>query len=353
MNTQGRQTKSLEPKERLSGKIASGNKIVKKIKNLIKSSTNILLTAYHRYDGDAIGCEVAMYWALKKMNKTPLIFNMNMNKENTPFKFLKGFDTIETNLEKLGGRKFEIIITFDSGEFPNIDKIKKYTGDISVVNIDHHKTSSFYGNINWVEPKKAATGELVFELIKKLNIKLDKNIAEALFVSISTDTGRFTFPNTTRQTFTIAAKLSQHKIDIGKIYSNLYCNRTLNELKLQSECIERIKLLNNGKIAIIALGKDVFEKIQFIPSDFQEYIDLIKSIKGVEVALLLREENGKIRTSIRTNGKVDAAELAEKFGGGGHSRASGCTLDYPLDVAVNKFLEILNTPFYIQKLNNA
>lgn len=329
----------------------SQEKIITEIEKLIKNSSNILLTAYHRFDGDAVGCEIAMYWALKKINKTALIFNKNMAKEKILFKFLEGFETIETSLENLKGKKLDLIITFDSGEFPDLDEIKSITGNIPVINIDHHKTSSFYGDINWVVPAKAATAELVFELIKKLNIEIDKKIGEALFVSISTDTGRFTFPNTTPQTFEIAAELSKYHIDLGKIYLNLYCNRTINELRLQAECIEKIQLINNGKIALVALDKNIFEKLQFTPVDFQDYIDLIKSINGVEVALLLREENGKIRTSIRTNGRIDAAELAEKFGGGGHSRAAGCTFALPLETAVNKLLEILNTPYYAQKLS--
>lgn len=324
-----------------------------KIIKLIKKSKNVLLTAYHRYDGDAVGCEIAIYWALKKMNRTSLIFNLNMKKEDSLFKFLEGFDTIETDIKKLSDIKFDLIITFDSGEFPNLDKIKNCVGNLPIVNIDHHKTSSFYGDINWVEPKRAATGELVFELLKKLKVKFDKNIAEALFVAISTDTGRFTFPNTSKNTFAIATELSKYNVDMGKIYLNLYCNKTVNELKLQAECIEKIQLINDGKIAMIALGKDVFDKVKFMPSDFQEYVDLIKSINGVEVALLLREDNGKIRTSIRTNGKIDAAELAEKFGGGGHSRASGCTLDCSLEDAVNKFLTVLSSSKYRQQMLNA
>lgn len=326
--------------------------ILNTIIKLIKKSEKILLTVYHRYDGDAVGCEIATYHALKKMNKMPLIFNLKMKKENSPFKFLEGLDTIETDIEKLKSRKFDLIITFDSGEFPNLDEIKKRVENPPVINIDHHETSSFYGDINWVEPQRGATGELVFELIKKLKVKFDKNIAEALFIAISTDTGRFTFPNTTQNTFAIACELSKYNIDMSKIYLNLYCNKTVNELKLQAECIEKIQLINGGKIALIALGKDVFEKVKFFPYDFQEYIDLIKSINGVEVALLLREENGKIRTSIRTNGKIDAAKLAEKFGGGGHLRASGCTLDCSLDMAVNKFLTILNSSIYKQQMLN-
>ncbi|MFN7182119.1 MAG: DHH family phosphoesterase, partial [Planctomycetota bacterium] len=228
------------------------------------------------------------------------------------------------------------------GEFPNIDTIKEATGASFVINIDHHKTSSYYGDINWVVPEKAATGELIFEFLEFCKIPLDSNIALPLFVALSTDTGRFTFPNTTPQTFAIASKLMEYIKDLSDIYRNLYCNRTLKELKLQAECIERLRIEKDGKIALVSLPKEVFEKAQFYPEDFQEYIDLIKSMKGVEVALLLREENGKVRVSIRTNGLVDAAQLAEKFGGGGHMRASGCTLSESLDSAVNKFLTILN-----------
>ncbi len=319
--------------------------LLTKIKAEINKANNTLLTAYHRYDGDAVGCEIAMYWALKKLHKNPLIFNLNMNKELSPFKFIKGFEYIETDLKKLEGKRYDLVITFDSGEFPNIDIIQKAIGTSFVINIDHHKTSSYYGNINWVVPEKAATGELVFELLKFCQIPMDIDIALPLMVAIYTDTGRFAFPSTTQNTFAVASELMAYVQDLSGIYTHLYCNKTVKELKLQAECIERVRFEKGGKIAIISLPKETFEKIQFYPLDFQEYIDLIKSIKGVEVALLLREENNKIRVSIRTNGSIDASELAQKFGGGGHLRASGCTLEESLDSAVNKFLDLLDNNF--------
>ncbi len=308
----------------------------------IQKANNILLTAYHRYDGDAVGCELAMFWALKKLNKNPLVFNLNMNKQASPFKFMKGFESIEYDIKKLEGCVYNLIITFDSGEFPDIENIKKAVGNPRVINIDHHKTSSYYGDINWVESARAATGEMVYELIKFCGVSLEIDIAIPLFVAISTDTGRFTFPNTTANTFKIAGELMEYIKDLSLIYTQLYCNKTLEELRLQAECIENLRVEKDGKIVIVALSKEVFKKLHFYPEDFQDYIDMIRSIKGVEVALLLREENNKVRASIRTNGKVDAAELAQRFGGGGHSRASGCTFDAPLDSAVNKILAVLN-----------
>jgi bifunctional oligoribonuclease and PAP phosphatase NrnA len=313
-------------------------KPIRQISKIINNSSKILLTAYHRYDGDAVGCELAMFWALKKINKNPLIFNLNMKKELSPFKFLNGFRYIETDLNKL--KKQDIIISFDSGEFPGIDKIKSKTLASIIINIDHHKTSSFFGDINWVEPTRSATGELVYELIKYMKIPMDKNIAIPLFVSISTDTGRFTFPNTTKKSFTIAAELMTYNLDLEKIYTSLYCNKQKEELELLRETISKVNILENGKIGYAALSKDIFQKVGFFPQDFQEYIDIIKSLKGIEVALLLREEDDKTRVSIRTNGKVDATKIAEKFGGGGHKRAAGCTLTDNLDKSIQKLIEV-------------
>lgn len=305
--------------------------ILSKIKEVILNNKNFLITASERYDGDAIGSELALYFALKKLRKNPEI----VNSKKTPKEYLFLGDTskIIVGYEKLK-EYYDVVIAVDSGNFEEIDLIKAHIKDGGhIINIDHHQVNTPFGSINWVEPDYSATGELIYELIKFLNIPLDKRIAEALYLAISTDSGRFSYASVTSQTHSIAADLLKYNVDVAKFYENLYESKTLEELKLKKLCIGRLHLYHAQKIGVVSLDKSIFKRLNYLPDDFQEYIEIIKSLRSVKIALLLREEDRKVRVSIRTSNGIDASKLAEKFSGGGHKRAAGCSLSLPISEA--------------------
>jgi len=204
-----------------------------------------------------------------------------------------------------------------------------------VVNVDHHASNDRFGDLNWVDPSFSACGEMVWELAKAAGVTPDRNIATCVYTTIVTDTGRFSFSNTTTETHLNAAELISFGVKPGEIHNALFRQRTKEQLAYLAEVLGRIRYSADGQVGWIVISKDLEKKTGTPPGDTQEYIDHVKSIKGVRVAVLLKEteEPGKVKVSWRTDAGIDGIVLASKYKGGGHPRASGCTFSGSLEEA--------------------
>ena len=176
---------------------------------------------------------------------------------------------------------------------------------------------------------------MVWELVKAAGVKPDQNIATCVYTTIVTDTGRFSFSNTTTETHLNAAELIACGVKPGLIHNALYRQRTKEQLAYLAEVLGRIRYSDDGKVGWIVISKELEQKTGTPPGDTQEYIDHVKSIKGVRVAVLLKEtdEPGKVKVSWRTDAGIDGIVLASKYKGGGHPRASGATFRGTIDEA--------------------
>ena len=193
--------------------------------------------------------------------------------------------------------------------------------------MDHHASNLRFGDLNWVDPSYSACGEMVWDLVKAARVTPDRAIATCVYTTIVTDTGRFSFSNTTRRTHLNAAELLACGVRPAEIHNALYRQRTRGQLKFAAACFDRIQMTRDGRVGWIVISKRLIRQVGYEPSDTQEYIDTIKSLRGVRVAVLLREtdEPGKIKVSWRTDPGINGITLATLWGGGGHPRASGAT----------------------------
>jgi phosphoesterase RecJ-like protein len=225
---------------------------------------------------------------------------------------------------------YDAVITFDSGSWQRLDRIAEALPrkEIVVINVDHHASNERFGDLNWVDDHYSSSGEMAWALIKAAGVKPDRNIATCIYTAIVTDTGRFSFANTTRETHLHAAELLRYGVRPAEIHSALYRQKTPAHLQLLSECIRSLRLTENGQVGWITITPEMTERAGFEPGETQEFVDLVKSVRGVRVALLFREidEPGKVKISFRTDSGVDGIRLASKWGGGGHRRASGATI---------------------------
>jgi bifunctional oligoribonuclease and PAP phosphatase NrnA len=197
-----------------------------------------------------------------------------------------------------------------------------------VVNIDHHPDNRRYGDVNWIVPTAAATGELVYDLLCALGLAISPAIATNLFTALHTDTGSFRYSNVTPVTLRIAAALVAAGADPGFVSSALYEQRERKALVWLAEVLGRVQLTGDGRVAWVALPAGL------VPESFIEGEDLVnypRSIGSVRVACLLREREGRIKVSLRGKGDVDVNRIAARFGGGGHRNAAGCTVAGTLD----------------------
>ncbi len=293
----------------------------------IKDAKSIYIVSHVQPDGDNIGSLLALGLALKKIEKD--VFFLKTDNIPKDFLFLPNIDLIKDYDEK----EIDLLITLDSsdeerlgGNIELLEKAKK------IVNIDHHLSNTNYGDINIVDSQAAATCEIVFKLIKKLEIPIDKDIATCLFTGISTDTGSFMYENANEETHLIAAELLRIGIDKQEININIWQNKSLLKTKLFIKTLETLETYFDDRVAIVEVTRDNLRAVGASMEDSEGIVSFIRDIDTVEVAVMLKEfEEDEIKVSMRSKRYVDVSDLCSKFGGGGHQKASGCTIKSDLE----------------------
>lgn len=299
--------------------------------DLIKTNDNIFIVSHISPDGDNMGSSLALMWALEKKNKNVTVLESDLIPDD--FKFLPGSDSIKPYNENLGD--IDLLIALDCGDEERLGLNKELLERSNkVLNIDHHVSNTNFGDVNVVDPDASATGELVYELVKAMDISIDKNIAENLYTAISTDTGSFKYDSTTSKTHRIVAELLDTGIDKNKININIYENMSFSKMNLLREAFRTLETFKGKRIATMEVTQDMLSETETSMEDAEGIISFIRNLDTVEVAVLLKERKEKsIKVSLRTKKDVDASKICKIFGGGGHKRAAGCTINEELNRA--------------------
>lgn len=295
-----------------------------KAADLIRNSKNIFIASHINPDGDNIGSSLALALALKKNNKNVFVLKSDIVPKN--FVFLPGIDLIEDYNEEMGG--IDLFVALDCGDEHRLGKNKVlFENAKKTINIDHHISNTNFGHINIVDPKASATGELIYEFIKHLNIDLDKEIATNLYTAISTDTGSFKYESVTSETHKIVADLLDTGIDKNNININLYEKMSFTRMKLFIKSLTTLETFDNGQIAVVKITQDMLKETGASLEDAEGIISFIRKLETVEAACILKElEKENIKISLRTKKYLDASLICSNFDGGGHKRAAGCTI---------------------------
>lgn len=301
------------------------------LRKIIDESLTIGVVSHINPDGDNLGSLLGLGLSLMSMDK-----NVTMIKADfipSDYEFLNGVDqlkSIDDSLESL-----DLLFVVDCSDADRLG-LNRFIFDKSniVVNLDHHVSNSHFGDINLVDSGASSTGELVYRLIKDLNLPLDREIAQNLYVAISTDTGRFTYENVSNTTHSIIADLYNYDIEAYKLNKMLYQTRSINRTKLFIESISKVSFFNNWSIAIAKVTQEMLEKTNTKMEDTEGIVEFLRDTDSVEVAILLKEvSEAKIKVSLRTKSTIDANIICNTFGGGGHVRASGCTIEEVIEEA--------------------
>ncbi|HET8576672.1 MAG TPA: bifunctional oligoribonuclease/PAP phosphatase NrnA [Methylomirabilota bacterium] len=239
-------------------------------------------------------------------------------------------------------RTFDVVVLTDC---PNDERTEGLlagarAADSRVLNIDHHPDNRRYGTVNWIDVSAAATGEMIVELLRALGLKLTREIALNLFTAVHTDTGSFRYSNTTARTFQIAAELTACGAEPALVSGQLYQRRPKDALATLGELLRRVQVSADGRVAWLTVPRGLTSEGFMAAEDLVTYP---RSIDGVKVALLLREEApGVVKASLRGKGEIPVNRIAHRFGGGGHENAAGCTLEGTLDEATATLLAAVN-----------
>ena len=317
-------------------------KMAMKINNLIdkiKVYKKIAITFHTSPDGDCIGSALALLIGLRKLSKEVYI----ISKEVIPqaFLFLPYSNEISGD-SSYSLKDTECVIVLDCGDFKKINadlcmQKKKF----ELVNIDHHLSNDLYGDINFIDIKASAVGEIVYKVLKLLDVEIDQEISTCLYTSILTDTGCFRHSNTTAITHRIAGELINTGIDFSEIHRMIFENKKLDKIKFCGEILSNITVELHGKVCTMYISKEILEKYDLVSSDTSDIIDFGTSIDTVEVVILIKEAENGVKVSLRSKAFVDVSKIAEVFKGGGHIRASGFYAQANFNDTKVKLIEIL------------
>ena len=305
--------------------------------NIIKSSKKILLLSHVNPDGDTLGSMCAMYSMInKRFKKKPdmcVVSNIPFN-----YKFLPNIELAQRYFDQ--SLVYDLVITLDVAAIDRVRDAKIFFDKAKYrLNIDHHKTNPLYGDYNIVEAETSSCGEVLFNYFKKNNWEFTEEAAVSLYTAIMTDTGNFRFENTSPSTFRAVADLVEKGANPNKLYKLCYESKTKNLVMFQNYCVNKAEFLNANKLVYTTVYKKDLEKFS-AGDDYTDGIaETLRAIDSTEVSFVVKEVDSKTTKVSMRSKSIDVAQICEKFGGGGHTFAAGCTIKASIKDSIDKLLK--------------
>ncbi len=296
---------------------------IEEICRVFRENDRFLIACHENPEGDAIGSELALALALRRMGKTATVLNADPVPGNLAF--LPGAGTVVAEED---GSRYQVAVVVDCGSPERTGRVGTELLKCPVmVNIDHHRTNGAQGDFCLIEPEAAATGLLVHRVLKAMGAEIDRDVAVNIYVAILTDTGSFHYSNASPESFFVAGEMVRTGIDPWAVAEQVYETQSANRLRLLGRVLDSLEIAGGGRVAAISTLRDDLAEFAATKDHLEGFINYPRSIAGVEVAVAFREEgNREYRVSFRSKGRVDVSAVASSFGGGGHRNAAGCTV---------------------------
>lgn len=286
----------------------------------IINAKSIVLVSHIHPDGDTLGANLALYHILKGLDKRVMLFNATKDELPREFDFLAGYTKIQDKLPKF----YDLIVSLDCASFDRLGLQKEYIIEgVEIVNIDHHKSNSNYGDENVVLGDASSAGMVLFELLENNNIDIPKLSAEALYTSIADDTDFFRYGGIGAKTFKAASTCIECGADSEFIASRVKSRVSLAKSRLVAFMLGNFELHCDASIASISIDKETLEKTGAKRSDTKNIVSMLRDIVNVDTSLMVLEQNGYVKVSLRSDGKRDVSLISADYGGGGHKGAAG------------------------------
>jgi bifunctional oligoribonuclease and PAP phosphatase NrnA len=306
-------------------------KIIDRIIEEIRRSETICIVGHIRPDGDCVGSQLGLSFALINEGKKVWCWNQDPLPQKLAF-----LDPQKLLQPPVPGMQFDCVVATDSASLERLGTVADCIKDRKLfINIDHHKGNTRFADINWISPREPSTGELIYRLLKAANWPITAAISDCLFTAVSTDTGSFQYPTTRPGTYNVAGELVKRGANLARICDEVYQSYPLSRVRLLKLLYNRFRLTHQNQIAYFWLKKQDFARTGADRADAEGLIDHIRSIDPVIVACVFEEaEPDLTRVSLRSKDeRVDVNEIAKLFGGGGHKAAAGARLSgSPLSV---------------------
>jgi len=308
---------------------------------VFRSHRRFLITSHARPDGDAIGSVLALAEILDQLGHECTVILV----DEIPAVYRK-LPGVERIVQAQDARELErdlaipaILLECDGIPRTGLAGLEGRC----LVNVDHHASGREFGNVNWIDEDACAVAEMIYRIAVAAQVKITSSMATCLYTAILSDTGSFTYPSTSAGTFAMVHELAAHGANPSQIARDIYFSNPESKIRLLGAALSNLQ--TEGPLAWSWVTTNDMDRAGAGAEDCEGVVNYLISIAGVESAVFLRElpTADQYRLSIRSKGKVDVAQIAENFGGGGHRSASGCTLDGPLTVATERILSQLRT----------
>jgi bifunctional oligoribonuclease and PAP phosphatase NrnA len=311
--------------------------LVRQAAKAIRNASRIVLACHVSPDADALGSLLGMALGLESLGKEVRA----VSPDGVPrlYRFLPGWERVQTAV----AGDWDLAIGLDADGADRLGSARDaLLRQPVVINVDHHKGKTPYGDIQLVDRTAAATGELVYAVLEELEVAVTPEIAVCLLAAVLTDTGSFRYTNTGAETFRLAAALVEAGAHPSPIYEAVYGSRPFAASRLLGRLLSSLARSDDGRIVWGVLSQHDFRQLGVETDAAEGFVDQVRMVEGGEVAVFFREEaDGAVRASLRSRGEVDVARVAEEFGGGGHAAAAGCTVAGPPSEAVRRVLEVI------------
>lgn len=305
------------------------------IKKLIEKGKTFFVTTHIDPDGDAIGSVFAFAHALKAFGKEATVYL----KDTIPYRydFLPKPDLL---VHAVPDKRYDAVFVLDCGSFFRVgDGHENIAALGPVVNIDHHDTNDRFGRINLVDADASSTGEIIYRLLRSMKAGIDHDIAVNLYTAVFTDTGSLRYDNASLMAFRICEEMVKAGVEPGRVAAMVYENHPKERFLLLGEVLCTLRTYGGGRFAIARVTDDMFRRTGTDREFTDGFAEYIKQIRGVEVAVLVREISGNVyKISMRGKGTVDVAAVCSTFGGGGHKNAAGCRIEGTIDEVERELL---------------
>ena len=317
---------------------------VEAVADAIRSHDRFLLVTHENPDGDALGSILAMKLALDALGKDSVMYLYGDAPLPAEYSFMP-LDELRRELPE--DWRERVLIALDCANESRLGPDPEpLVGASLVLDIDHHHDNSRFGTLNLIVPNASSTGEVLRDLFAELGVELTPDLAEALYIALVTDTGRFQYSNTTAKSLRLAAELVEAGADIHRIFQGVYETVQFAKLKLLARALERAQIYDGGRLVVSYLLRGDFADIGAAEAYSEGIIDYLRAVEGADMAALIREpprsDGPTRRVSLRaSNDELDVSAIARKSGGGGHRQAAG----FSSDDSVEEITEFIQREF--------
>lgn len=298
-----------------------------------------LITTHVNPDGDGLGAELGLWAYLRERGKTVRILNPDPLPPRYAFLAEAGeYEAYDPAVHDAVIAETEVVVVLDISNWKRLGALgaKLAAAPAFTLCIDHHPfENNGMADLYGVDISAAATGQLVYEMIRHRGHDVDRTMALGFYVSILTDTGSFRFSNSDARAHQAAAELIQTGLDPNELYEQVYGNSSLARLRLMGRALQEMRVEDDGRLVFLVLPRALMEETGAQPSDTEGFVDIARTVKGSEgIALLMERGDGSVKVSLRSRGRMNVNRVAAAMNGGGHVLASGASVPGPLEAAV-------------------